>query len=218
MASDPVCGMIVEESESTLHATVRGTTYYFCSETCLKTFTEPERQLKVLKRNIAIAAILSVPIIVLSYAPLPSWLSVTAVGFVLLALATPVQFVSGWRFYRGTFDAIKMRSSNMDVLIAVGTSAAYFYSAIYVIFPKELPFGGWYFDTSAVIIALILVGKLLEEYVRGKASDSVRKLLALQPPTARRIGADGSEEEIPLQQVEVGDILLVKPGEKIHTD
>ena len=106
----------------------------------------------------------------------------------------------------------------MDVLIAVGTSAAYLYSAIYVIFPTQLPYGGWYFDTSAVIIALILVGKLLEEYVRGKASDAVRKILSLQPPTARRIGEDGSQEEIPLQQVVVGDVLLVKPGEKIPTD
>ena len=218
MASDPVCGMFVEASESTLHATVRGTTYYFCSETCLKTFTEPERQLKVLKRNIALAVILAIPIIILSYAPLPSWLSISIVGWVLLALATPVQFISGWRFYRGTYDAIKMRTSNMDVLIAVGTSAAFFYSAIYVIIPKALPFGGWYFDTSAVIIGLILTGKLLEEFVRGKASDSVRKLLALQPPTARRIKADGSEEDVPLEKVEVGDLLLVKPGEKIPTD
>lgn len=218
MASDPVCGMFVEESEKALHATVRGTTYYFCSETCLKTFTEPERQLKVLKRNIALAVALSIPIVVLSYAPVPSWLSLTIVGWALLLLATPVQFVSGWRFYQGTWNALKMRASNMDVLIAVGTSAAYFYSVIYVVVPKALPYGAWYFDTSALIIVLILVGKLLEEFVRGRASDSVRKLLALQPPTARRVKADGSEEEIPLGQVEVGDLLLVKPGEKIPTD
>ncbi|MDG6973588.1 MAG: heavy metal translocating P-type ATPase [Nitrososphaerota archaeon] len=210
--------MFVEESEKALHATVRGTTYYFCSETCLKTFTEPERQLKVLKRNIALAVALSIPIVVLSYAPVPSWLSLTIVGWALLLLATPVQFVSGWRFYQGTWNALKMRASNMDVLIAVGTSAAYFYSVIYVVVPKALPYGAWYFDTSALIIVLILVGKLLEEFVRGRASDSVRKLLALQPPTARRVKADGSEEEIPLGQVEVGDLLLVKPGEKIPTD
>ena len=216
MPSDPVCGMFVEESESTLHATVRGTTYYFCSETCLKTFTEPERQLRVLKRNIALAVILSVPIIVLSY--VPQFSAMSSIGWVLLALATPVQFISGWRFYRGTYDALKMRTSNMDVLIAVGTSAAFFYSAIYVVVPQALPFGGWYFDTSAVIIALILIGKLLEEFVRGKASDSVRKLLALQPPTARRVRANGTEEDIPLQEVAVDDVLLVKPGEKIPTD
>ncbi|MDG6980855.1 MAG: copper-translocating P-type ATPase, partial [Nitrososphaerota archaeon] len=120
---------------------------------------------------------------------------------------------SGWRFYRGTYDAIRMRTSNMDVLIAVGTSAAFFYSAINLGNP-----GAWYFDTATVIIALILVGKLLEEFVRGKASDSVRKLLALQPPTARRIKADGTEEEISLSDVVVDDVLLVKPGEKVPTD
>ena len=94
MASDPVCGMFVEESESTLHATVRGTTYYFCSETCLKTFTEPEHQLRVLKRNIALAVILSAPILTLSYAPLPSWISAGLVGWILFALAdsSPVHF------------------------------------------------------------------------------------------------------------------------------
>lgn len=215
MASDPVCGMFVEETETTLHATVRGATYYFCSESCLTTFTEPERQLRVLKRNIALAVALSIPIIILSYASIPSSFPT---GWVLLALATPVQFIAGWRFYRGTWDAIRMRSSNMDVLIAVGTSAAYVYSAIFVVAPKAFPYGGWYFDTSAVIIALILVGKLLEEFVRGRASDAVRKLLTLQPPTARRIASDGSEEEIPVQQVVVGDILLVKPGEKVPTD
>ena len=212
MTSDPVCGMFVEASENTLHATVRGTTYYFCSETCLKTFTEPERQLKTLKRNITLAVILTVPILVLEY-PLQGWPSVIVDGWILLALTAPVQFISGWRFYRGTYDAIRMRTSNMDVLIAVGTSAAFFYSAINLGNP-----GAWYFDTATVIIALILVGKLLEEFVRGKASDSVRKLLALQPPTARRIKADGTEEEISLSDVVVDDVLLVKPGEKVPTD
>ena len=170
--------------------------------------------MRALRRNIALAVALSVPIILLTYLVYHSWW----VGWTLLALATPVQFISGWRFYRGTYDAIRMRTSNMDVLIAVGTSAAFFYSALYVVVPQLLPFGALYFDTSALIIVLILVGKLLEEFVRGKAGDSVRKLLALQPPTARRIRADGTEEDIPLQAVEVDDVLLVKPGEKIPTD
>ncbi len=218
MASDPVCGMLVPVSDSSLRSTVRGTTYYFCSETCLETFAEPERQLRILKRNIALAVVLSVPIVLLSYLPLPSSFPAGLLGWLLLTLTVPVQFISGWRFYRGTYDALRMRTSNMDILIAVGTSAAFVYSALYVIAPSQLPYGGLYFDTSAVIIALILIGKLLEEFVRGKASDSVRKLLALQPPTARRIRADGREEEIPLQEVQVGDMLLVKPGEKIPTD
>jgi Cu+-exporting ATPase len=138
-------------------------------------------------------------------------------GWLLLVLATPVQFIAGRRFYRGTYDAIKMRSSNMDVLIAVGTSAAYFYSLVYVIFPKQFPYGGLYFDTSAIIIALILIGRLLEHSVRGKATEAIRKLLELQPRTATVV-RDGKEIEIPVDQIVVGDIFLVKPGERIATD
>ena len=101
-------------------------------------------------------------------------------------MATPVQFVAGWRFYTGTYNAIKMRASNMDVLIAVGTTAAYAFSAIYAIFPKAFPSGALYFDASAVIIALILGGKLLEQTVRGRATDAIRKLVKMQPRTASR--------------------------------
>src|SRR6202035_3967496 len=114
-----------------------------------------------------LSVVLGIPILFLSYVSLPlpfsqSWL--------LLLLATPVQFIAGWRFYRGTYDALRMRSSNMDVLIAIGTTAAFFYSLIYVLFPQQFPFGGLYFHTSAVIIALILTGRLLEYSVRSRAS------------------------------------------------
>jgi Cu+-exporting ATPase len=207
--------MFVEESPETLQATVRGTTYYFCSESCLNEFTRPEIELRNIKISVALSLVLGIPILVLSYItislPIP-------LGFLLLALATPVQFGAGWRFYRGTYNAIKMHSSNMDVLIAIGTSAAYFYSLIYVLFPKQFPYGGLYFDSSAIIIALILIGRLLEYTVRGKATDAIRKLVELQPRTALVVRSDGHEEEIPIEQVSVGDVFLVKPGEKIATD
>ncbi|MGI0092453.1 MAG: copper-translocating P-type ATPase, partial [Nitrososphaerales archaeon] len=140
------------------------------------------------------------------------------IGWLLLILATPVQFVAGGRFYRGTYDAIRMRSSNMDVLIAIGTSAAFFYSLIYVLFPRQFPFGGLYFDTSAIIIALILIGRLLEFSVRGRATEAIRKLVELQPRTATIIRSDGREEEVPIEQVAAGDVFLVRPGERIATD
>ncbi|MHB8568482.1 MAG: heavy metal translocating P-type ATPase [Nitrososphaerales archaeon] len=216
MPTDPVCGMFVEASEDALHASVRGTTYYFCSESCLRTFTAPELELRSLKGAIVLSVALGIPILLLSY--LPTSFTVIPLGWILLVLATPVQFIAGWRFYRGTWNAIKMRSSNMDTLIAVGTSAAYFYSLIYVLFPKQFPFGGLYFDTSAVIIALILAGRLLEHLVRGKASDAIRKLMQLQPRTATIIREDGTQQEIPIEQVSKGDIFLVKPGEKVPTD
>src|SRR5208283_2186246 len=173
MPTDPVCGMFVEESPDTLHATVGGTTYYFCAESCMRTFIAPELELRSIRRNVVLALSLGIPILFLSYVSvLPSSVPV---GWVLLALATPVQFIAGWRFYEGTYNAIKMRSSNMDFLIAVGTSAAYFYSLFYVVFPKEFPYGGLYFDTSAMIIALILIGRLLEHTVRSKATESIRR-------------------------------------------
>ena len=217
MAVDPVCGMYVEESADALHATVRGTTYYFCSESCLKEFTRPEVELRNIKLGVALSLALGIPILILSYTGLSSVISLP-LGWVLLPLATPVQFIAGWRFYRGTWDAIRMRSSNMDVLIAVGTSAAFIYSTLYVIFPKQFPFGGLYFDTSAIIIALILIGRLLEHTVRGKATDAIRKLVALQPRTATVIRDDGREEDIPIEQVVEGDVFLVKPGERVATD
>jgi len=206
--------MFVEESPDTLHATVRGTTYYFCSESCLNEFTKPEVELRSIKRNIVLSLVLGIPILTLSYVPVALPLPL---GWLLLLLATPVQFIAGARFYRGTWNAIKMRSSNMDVLIAIGTSAAYFYSLSYVLFPKQFPNGGLYFDSSAIIIALILVGRLLEFNVRGKATDAIRKLVELQPRTATVI-RDGVEKEIPIEQVVEGDIFIVKPGERIATD
>lgn len=216
MATDPVCGMFVEESENSLRAIVRGTTYYFCSETCLRTFTAPELELKSIRRMLLLGASLSVPILILSWVPLG--ISDNLVGWLLLILATPVQFIAGWRFYRGAFNAIKMRASNMDFLIAVGTTAAYAYSFIAVVFPSELPLKGLYFDASAAIVSLILGGKLLEHLVRGRATDAISKLVSLQPRMATIVRADGSEEQVPIESVNPGDVLWVKPGEKIPTD
>lgn len=216
LATDPICGMYVEESPDALHATFNGTTYYFCAESCLQTFVAPALELKSLKRNITLSLVLGVPILFLSYVSILPTSFPT--GLLLLVMATPVQFIAGWRFYQGTWNAIKMRSSNMDFLIAVGTTAAYFYSLVYVLFPKEFPFGGLYFDASAMIIALILIGRLLEQTVKVRATDAIRKLTELQPRTATLVRSDGSEEEIPIEQVSEGDVFLVKPGVKIATD
>lgn len=216
MATDPVCGMYVDETPKSLHATVDGRTYYFCAESCMQTFLAPALELRSLKRNIFLSLALGVPILVLSYvAVFPSSFPT---GWLLLAMATPVQFIAGRRFYQGTWNAIKMRSSNMDFLIAVGTSAAYFYSLTYVILPTEFPYGGLYFDASAVVIALILIGRLLEQTVKVRATDAIRKLSELQPRTATVIRADGTEEEIPIENVAVGDTFLVRPGGRVATD
>ncbi len=140
---------------------------------------------------------------------------------VLWALATPVQFWIGARFYRGAWSAFKHRTADMNTLVAVGTSAAYAYSAVAAAAPGLLAGGGMgpdvYFDTSAVIITLILFGRLLEARAKGRASEAIRKLIGLQPATAR-VRRGGGEAEVPLRDVVPGDILLVRPGERIPVD
>jgi Cu+-exporting ATPase len=141
--------------------------------------------------------------------------------FVLWALATPVQFVLGRQFYLGAWGALRHRTTDMNTLVAVGTSAAYFYSVAATIFPSFFHKAGVmpevYFDTSALIILLILFGKMLEARAKGRTSEAIKKLMSLRPKTARII-RDGGEFDIPVEDVTVGDIILVRPGEKLPVD
>src|SRR5919109_726066 len=219
MAKDPVCGMFVEEKNDTIRHTVEDKEYFFCSTQCLNEFTAPEQEFKKLKIITAVSIALTIPIVILTYLMiLPKEIN----NYVLLALATPVQFWAGWRFYKGTWDAIKARASNMDTLIAIGTSAAFFYSAVVTILPSLFPFEAVYFETAAIITTLILIGRLLETRTKEKASNAVRKLLDLQPRMARiiRNSKEGEEEQddVPVEQVQEGDIFVVRPGESIPTD
>jgi Cu+-exporting ATPase len=218
MAKDPVCGMFVEEKADSLRYTVDGKDYFFCAKTCLDEFTAPEKELKKLNRKIAISVALTIPITILTYVAI---FPLEINNYVLLALTTPVQLWVGWRFYQGLWDSIKAKTSNMDALIAIGTSAAYFYSAIVTIFPGSFPYEGVYFETAAIIITLILTGRLLESRTKEKASHAVRKLLDLQPRMARVIRKEAgiiNEVEIPIEQVQRGEILIIRPGERIPTD
>ncbi|MDO8687621.1 MAG: copper-translocating P-type ATPase, partial [Dehalococcoidales bacterium] len=130
-----------------------------------------------------------------------------------------IQFIGGWSFYQGAFTAIKAKRANMDFLIALGTSTAYLYSVFILFFPGVLPVDekNVYFEVSAVIIAFVLLGKFMEDYMRANASAAVRKLMDLRPATARVI-RDGQEVEIPAESVMVDEIVVVRPGEKIPTD
>ncbi|MFZ0366572.1 MAG: heavy metal translocating P-type ATPase [Nitrososphaeraceae archaeon] len=234
MAKDPVCGMFVEEKPDSIRYTMNGMEYFFCSTQCLNEFREPEKELKKLKIQVAISIALTIPIVFLS---LPHMLPVQFGHFlpmdlmhnssyIMLVLATPLQFWIGWRFYKGFWDGIRARASNMDTLIAIGTSAAYLYSAAVTIFPDFFPFKSVYFETAAVIITLILIGRLLETRTKEKASDAVRKLLDLQPRTAKVLRSTNSpsgqileeETEIPIEEIKEGDVLIVRPGESIPTD
>jgi Cu+-exporting ATPase len=141
--------------------------------------------------------------------------------FVLWVLATPIQFWIGWPFLRGAWAALKHGNADMNTLIAVGTSAAYAYSVTATIFPSFFISGGFeprvYFDTSAMIIVLILFGRILEARAKGRTSEAIKKLIGLQPRTARVI-RKGKEMDVPLHDVALGDMVIVRPGEKIPVD
>ena len=228
MAVDPVCGMYVDETTSTLNSIVGGRKYYFCSTTCMETFLEPEKEMKKLRFLVVLSFALGIPAFVLSLAMELRWTPdawMLPLTFVVFLLATPVQFWPGWRFYRGTKDALKNRSANMDVLIAMGTTAAWAYSTLIVTLlvlgaagvgvPQVDP--STYYDTGAIIIALILLGKYFEELAKGRASEALRKLMDLQPRTAKVL-RDGNEEDIPVELVQVDDLIVVRPGERIPVD
>jgi Cu+-exporting ATPase len=234
LAKDPICGMFVEEKLDSIRYSTKGKEYLFCSNQCLHEFIEPEKELKKLKIHMAISIGLTIPILFLS---LPHMLP-TQFGqfltmdlmhnssYIMFVLATPLQFWIGWRFYKGFWDGVKARASNMDTLIAIGTSAAYLYSAAVTITPDLFPLKAVYFETAAVIITLILMGRLLETRTKEKASVAVRKLLDLQPrmanvlrPTTNPSGQIlETETEIPIEEIREGDILIVRPGESIPTD
>ncbi|MBM3897719.1 MAG: heavy metal translocating P-type ATPase [Thaumarchaeota archaeon] len=219
MAKDIICGMYVDETKTPFKATRRGTTYYFCSENCLEEFLKPEVEFRSLKIWASFALILGSLTAFFEYVYPVSFI---VDHFLLFLLATPVQFIAGWRFYKGTRDAIRARQANMDSLIATGTSAAWLYSTIITFFPDLLSVvitagPQVYYTESGLIIGFILLGRTMEHVVKGRASESVRKLLDLQP-TLARVVRDSKEEEIPVENVQVDDIVLVKPGEKIPVD
>jgi Cu+-exporting ATPase len=234
MAKDPVCGMFVEEKPDSIGHTMNGKKYFFCSNQCLNEFREPEKELKKLNIQVASSVALTIPIILLSLphmlpAQFGHFLPMDLMrnsSYIMLVFATPLQFWIGWRFYKGFWDGIKAKASNMDTLIAIGTSAAYLYSATVTIAPEFFPFSSVYFETAAVIITLILIGRLLETRTKEKASNAVRRLLDLRPHTARvlRVIKNPSgqvlEEEvkIPIEEIKENDMLIVRPGESIPTD
>ena len=180
------------------------------------------KEIRTLRNKVAFAAALGTIIFLGSFkdwfpwmpSPLQDW-------YVLWALATPVQFWAGAQFYRGAWGAAKQRTTNMNSLIAVGTSVAYLYSAAATLFPNffstQSVEAKVYFDTAAIIITLILLGRLLEARAKGQTSEAIRALMRLRPKTARVV-RDGDEVDIPIAQVVAGDTIVVRPGERIAVD
>ncbi|WAA09826.1 heavy metal translocating P-type ATPase [Fervidibacillus albus] len=183
-----------------------------------------EREIRKQWRKFFISALLSFPLLwtMVGHFSFTSFLYVPELfmnPWVQWLLATPVQFLIGWQFYTGAYKALKNKSANMDVLVAMGTSAAYFYS-LFLIFRSLLANESppvLYFETSAVLITLILLGKYFEAKAKGRSSEAIKKLMGLKPKTATVI-RDDKEQTIPLDEVIVGDVIQIRPGEKIPVD
>jgi P-type Cu+ transporter len=182
-----------------------------------------EKAIKDQKRKFIISAILSLPLLwtMVGHFSFTSFLYVPQFlmnPWIQMILATPVQFIIGKQFYVGAYKALRNGSANMDVLVVMGTSAAYFYSVYQAIVTAGTHHGPHlYFETSAVLITLILLGKLFEAKAKGRSSEAIKKLMGLQAKIAIVL-RDGVEKEIPLEEVVIGDTILVKPGEKIPVD
>ena len=185
-----------------------------------------ESEYRGLRRRFWVAAILSIPVVVIAM----THIAFGGAAWIELALTTPIVFYSGWQFYSRAWFAFRHRNADMNTLIAIGTGAAYLYSLVATVRPELLSQGAShagmpgmtsahpvYFEAAAVIIALILLGRLLELRATGRTSEAIRRLIALQPRTARVVRA-GLEVDLPIEEVIAGDIVVVRPGEKIAVD
>lgn len=177
-----------------------------------------DAEIRMHLRNVILGALFTIPLFVLSmgrdFNLFGHWAHASWVNYLFWAMATPVQFYVGREFYTGAVKSIRNGSANMDVLVALGSSAAYFYS---VVITLGLLDGHVYFETSASIITLIMTGKLMESIAKGRTSAAIKKLMGLRAKTARVV-RDGAEIDIPVEDVRVGEVVLVRPGEKIPVD
>ncbi|GAB4243601.1 MAG: heavy metal translocating P-type ATPase [Thermoleophilia bacterium] len=182
------------------------------------------RRLRLLKIKMIAALGVGALLMALTMLYRPPFLSMQQTWFLMFLLATPIQFWAGWQFYRGAWAAAKHKTTDMNTLIAVGTSVAYLYSAAVTFFPgffEGLAGAGFeaevYYETAVIIIGLILLGRFLEARAKGQTAGAIKKLMGLQAKTARVVREDG-EVDIPVEEVQVGDVVIVRPGEKVPVD
>lgn len=179
-----------------------------------------ENELREGFRDLLVALAFAVPVAVISMTHMfwpEGLLSEHARNYVLLALTLPVQFYAGLRYYRGAYRALRNRRANMDTLVVIGTSAAFLYSLAVTLSPDSVGSHDVYFDTSAVIITLVLAGKFLELRSRGATSEAILRLMDLQPPTASKL-VEGSERTVDVDELVEGDVVVVRPGERLPVD
>ncbi|MGK2906490.1 MAG: YHS domain-containing protein, partial [Desulfuromonadales bacterium] len=210
--SCPICGMALESKE-------------------ISTDTQDDGELRDMKRRFWVSLALSVPVLILAMGPmfnlpLEQLASRRTLGWAELVLATPVVLWGGWPFFVRGWQSLINRHLNMFTLISLGVGVAYLYSLVAIFFPGLFPAAfrsadgevAVYFEAAAIIIVLVLVGQIMELRARSQTGAAIRALLGLVPKTARKIDADGQEKDIPLEQVQPGDRLRIRPGEKVPTD
>ena len=224
-ARDPVCGMDVD-TETAISRKIGDRTYYFCSQSCADVYTQPERELKQMKRRVAITllgvlAAASLRIVFI-FGLAGGIMLLNLIGelkvysFVVFLVSTPVVWVAGFSIIKGAYLSLKNRAINMDVLVTAGVLAGWIYGAINAFFPSIAADEG-YLEVSIGILAFVLLGKYIEDMIRRKSAASIRKLLELKPTMARVI-LSGKEIDLPIEDVQGGTMILVKPGEKIPID
>jgi len=222
---DPVCGMVVE-ADKAIKRKIGDRTYYFCSESCARTYEQPELELKQMKRRVALAlagvvsvaalrviAMLGLAVAIMTF----RIVGISAWDLAFFILSTPIVWIAGWSIHYGAYKALRNRSINMDVLITTGVLAGWGYGVVSTFFPWLGSEGFGYMEIAIAILAFVLLGKFIEETIRRKSAAAIRKLLELQP-TIARVLKNGQEVEVPVDDVQVGDVFVVRPGEKIPTD
>ncbi len=210
MPTDPVCGMFVPDS-SRLKLSKDGKDYFFCSTDCLNKFKSPEEQIREVKNKLIVAWAFAIPVLAITYSGLGHK------SFILLALTMPVQFYSGFGFYRGAYESIKNKMGNMDILITLGTLTAFFYSVFITFFPNAITNSVPYYDASVFIITLILTGNYLESITKKSAGDAAGKLMQSLPKIAHKVQGE-SIADVPADTLKTGDIIAVRAGEVIIAD
>ncbi|MCG8402483.1 MAG: heavy metal translocating P-type ATPase, partial [Firmicutes bacterium] len=182
---------------------------------------EQEREIRRQKRLVIFSGLLSAPLVAYMLAMVFDMHQAAAPFFFSpyfqFALATPIQFIAGANFYRESFIALRSGGANMSVLVAMGTSAAYFYSVAATFFGEQIGLREVYYETSGIIITLVLLGRTLETIAKGRTSEAIKKLIGMRAKAARVV-KDGREIEIPVEEVQAGDLVVVRPGEKIPVD
>jgi len=225
MPRDPVCGMDVDKDKA-IKKKIGDRTYYFCSQSCVNVYEQPEQELKAMKRRVAVtlAGVVSVAVlrVLVTLGLTAAIMSLTLIGsmavysLALLIVSTPVVWIAGWSIIHGAYVSLRNRAINMDVLVSAGVIAGWAYGVVNVFVPPAQRVDG-YLEISIGILAFVLLGKFIEESIRRRSAASIRRLLELQP-TIARVLKNGTEVEVPIDEVRVDDVIIIKPGEKIPTD